>query len=335
MGPTLLLDKSAFQALSREEMNLVGRYFLWNRIRILFWEILGDLHKQTKIDSPRKESSILADKVNIVDSIENVDASVLCQGNLYGAEVIMDGRPIENASCHNIDGHLCGYVDEVPFCNLIHRWQRGEFTEDDALLAGIWKKDIKYLDPNGYREWLLKYHIIIPRCNSLSELHLEIENLVRNIHIQNAFLDMLMIHFGFDANTRNEIRSRVNNDRYPFQVMAPYAFYCLRVFALFLGGIVCDLTTRRMTDRIDLEYLFYLPFCNVFSSNDTFHKKLAPLLMKADQIFLSGDDLRCALKEMECFDPDREVMVGKCDPIPPMSKTSRIREIWIRTGWLY
>jgi len=317
-------------------MFVLGRYFYWNRISILNWEVIGDLHKDTKTGSLRKETSILADKFNLIDSVQNVDSSVLCQDNLLGAEVVMDGRPIRGgATYHDIDGQRCAYIDETPFCDLIHRWQRGEFTEDDERRAKIWKGPIVHIGNNEYREWLLKYRMIIPRCTSLRDLLVEINRLVRNVHTQSILLDMLLTHYGFTKRDRSIVRSRVNRCRYPLQVMSPYAYYCLRVFALFIGGAVCDLITSRPTDRIDLEYLFYLPFCNVFSSSDKLHKKLAPLLVKEHQVFLPGTELKQALREVGSVRPDPEEMMARCSPVPPMSKSCRIRDIWIRTGWLY
>lgn len=162
-----------------------------------------------------------------------------------------------------------------------------------------------------------------------------IGKLVRKVHTQSVFLDMLLTHYGVGERDRGVVRSRVNRSRYPLQVMSPYAYYCLRVFALFIGSAVCDLITRRPTDRVDLEYLFYLPFCNAFSSSDELHRKLAPLLVKDQQVFLSGADLKQALKEVGSVCPDPEGMMARCSPVPPMSKSCHIRDIWIRTGWLY
>jgi hypothetical protein len=43
---------------------------------------------------------------------------------------------------------------------------------------------------------------------------------------------------------------------------------------------------------LDAHYLFYLPFCHVFASFDRLHRLLAPLFLRPDQRFLSGDDLK-------------------------------------------
>lgn len=94
MGPTILLDKSAFQALTSHEMHRTTKYFQWNRVDILLVEIISDFLKKTKTVSSRNEASILADKVSVIDSVQNMNYIKLCLANLYGYEVVMDGRPI-------------------------------------------------------------------------------------------------------------------------------------------------------------------------------------------------------------------------------------------------
>ena len=42
----------------------------------------------------------------------------------------------------------------------------------------------------------------------------------------------------------------------------------------------------------DLMYLYYLPFCNVFVSNDRFHRKVVPEFLTPQQKFTWGFDLK-------------------------------------------
>jgi hypothetical protein len=105
---------------------------------------------------------------------------------------------------------------------------------------------------------------------------------------------------------------------------------------LFLGAYKFDLLLeKKPDDQIDLEYLFYLPFCHVFSSNDKFHMTLAPPLMRKDRLFLSGENLKKGIQEIEYLPAHKETMNAKCFPIPPMPKESIFREVWLKTGWLY
>jgi hypothetical protein len=56
--------------------------------------------------------------------------------------------------------------------------------------------------------------------------------------------------------------------------------------------------TTRATNRIDIEYLKYLPFTQVFSSSDRIHEKLFSSVANKGQEFIPGPALKSALREM-------------------------------------
>lgn len=338
MGPTLLLDKSAFQALTAREMHRLTDYFQWNRVDILFWEILSNLSKETKTASLRNELSILADKIPLIDSVQNVNYIQLCLANLWGENVLMDGRPLvapTSISTLN-DGHIGALFDETAFCQMIYRWQKGDFGEQDEISALLWKRIKSNLKADDCLEVMQANYIILPASKSISELEIELRNLLRNPKMQSVFLDMFLSYEDVDQGIRHRIRQRLIQCPYTLSKVAPYAFYCLRVFALFVGSYKFDLVpAKKPHDQIDLEYLFYLPFCHVFASNDRFHMTLAPALMTKDQFLLSGDDLKQGIQQIDSLPAHAETMNAKCAPIPQMPKESIIREAWLKTGWLY
>ena len=47
-----------------------------------------------------------------------------------------------------------------------------------------------------------------------------------------------------------------------------------------------NVLSERPTNRLDLEYLLYLPFCDILVSEDRLHRQLAPRLLRADQQFM-------------------------------------------------
>ena len=65
-------------------------------------------------------------------------------------------------------------------------------------------------------------------------------------------------------------------------------------------GLAADLISRdRPSNKIDLAYLYYLPFCMVFVSNDNLHARTIPLFLRPDQVFLSGPELKEDLKRLD------------------------------------
>ena len=79
---------------------------------------------------------------------------------------------------------------------------------------------------------------------------------------------------------------------------APYAFHCTRTFLLLLAGTQHRLFTDRSSNRIDIEYLFYAPFCEVFVSRDRLHRQLAPMVLKSGQRFVWSDDFKAELARL-------------------------------------
>ncbi len=338
MGPTLLLDKSAFHALKSCEMHKLTNYFQWNIVDILLQEIRCDFLKETKTASSRNKTSILADKVSKFDSVQNMNYIELCLHNLYGREVLMDCIPIvEPTSINTLDnGQRTAIIDNTPFGEMINRWQRGEFNKQDRDLANIWQDIKDSSKADGCIQFLQANHIIIPISTSIDELIIVVDKVLRNPKMQQVFLDMFLSYQDVGHTIKCNIKTRLKQCPYSLPKAAPYAFYCLKVFVLFLGAYKFNLLPKkRKDDQIDLEYLFYLPFCHVFSSKDKFHRTLAPPLMRKDQFFLPGEELKKGIQEIESLPAHKETMNAKCVPIPPMPKESIIRKVWLKTKWLY
>jgi hypothetical protein len=52
----------------------------------------------------------------------------------------------------------------------------------------------------------------------------------------------------------------------------------------------------KASDMLDAHYLYYLPFCHHFASNDALHSLVAPQLLSSDQKFIPGSELKATLK---------------------------------------
>ncbi len=51
--------------------------------------------------------------------------------------------------------------------------------------------------------------------------------------------------------------------------------------------------------QIDLAYLYYLPFCSVFSSKDRFPRQIVPLSLTDHQTFVEGHELKAELQKLD------------------------------------
>ena len=65
------------------------------------------------------------------------------------------------------------------------------------------------------------------------------------------------------------------------------------------GGPNPRLGRARASNRVDIAYLYYLPFATVFISGDKLHRSTVPLFLTNKQAYLSGDDFKDALAELD------------------------------------
>ena len=132
MGPIIILDKSAFQSLSRREHLFLDMHFMENLTPILGLELLSDLRKEEP-GSKTAEQKVteLAEKFGGSGPATNVDYQTLCLQSLLANHFPLDGRIIPQASrsVRARDGTRGFIVDLSPLDQAILRWSSGEFEE--------------------------------------------------------------------------------------------------------------------------------------------------------------------------------------------------------------
>jgi hypothetical protein len=90
---------------------------------------------------------------------------------------------------------------------------------------------------------------------------------------------------------------------------------------------------------MDVIYLAYLPFCNIFISSDKFHKNCASLFLRENQKFVWGQDIKADLKNIDkYFDSfsveDKMKGLYVVAPHPPV-ESPLVRLLWdeFLPGW--
>jgi hypothetical protein len=265
-------------------------------------EILGDLKKETEEGKTPSEERVkdFANKLFPMETVVNLHYKVLVKGDLLGNRVSMDGRPNVGMkkAVTSYSGKKGLLVEETEEEKSIYKWKDGNFSEADKELSTLWrmtttnedvlkrlKENIKSKLPNKIKDFI--------------ELNEMVSNLLSIQELQQNFLLATLQNFDIDALTGVQIFNRWSREGKPLLIdFAPYAFHCLKVDTLFLYGLASELISTRPTNRVDLEYLYYQPFGNIFTSNDKVHKNLAPLLLKNYQKFIVGTDLKQDLKSI-------------------------------------
>jgi hypothetical protein len=128
----------------------------------------------------------------------------------------------------------------------------------------------------------------------------------------------------------------------PIIDFAPYTTHLFKVDALYYLGIDRGfISGERTSNKVDMAYLYYLPFAMVFTSGDGLHARTVPLFLRSDQTFVPAVELKIALGELDGhFDalPDeiKQLGVMQFAGYPPADLNNTVTELWdkhMRSGW--
>ncbi|HSQ65570.1 MAG TPA: hypothetical protein VLM85_20260 [Polyangiaceae bacterium] len=294
--PALILDKSAFQALSRaEHAERVFRYEE-NIVPILLREIHSDLAKTFAGESPDAAVQTLAAKFLGSGGVINADHRTLCMGELSGmGQVEADGRPVldEYFEVREPDGSSSILIEPTSANKAILRWACAQFTAEERLAAQSLRASAGAFSVEALYGQLRRHQVLLPRPKRVSELPEIADDILARPAMQAPLLDWLMAQLHLPPRTRLAVERRWNGAGRPLLTdFAPYAHHCTRVLLLVLIGMRHNVLSSRKTNRLDAEYLFYVPFCEVFVSGDKLHEQLAPMVLGVGRKFVSLRDFK-------------------------------------------
>ncbi len=343
MGPIIILDKSTLQSLSINESALLENFFLTNITPLLYAETLADLEKQPK--GNRTAEEIVADlssKTPELNSYPNIYHRTLIKNNLLGRHIEMANFPIIRGGQPKIDpdGKVGIHFNEFPEISMMQRWYEGKFEDAERRIARRWRESLSNMDFD-INIGLAKN--VIPqdrRFRSLEEIKAFVDDFVQQPGEE--ILHLALQLFGVPRDSYSKvIRSYEQTGYTRFIEFTPYAAYVLKVDLLFYIGILNDLISKeRPSNWIDIAYLYYLPFCMVFSSNDKLHARTAPLFMEIGQTYIGGNELKQGLRELDHYytehlDEIESVGLIQFAPYPPSDMHNSVTRLWdvYLPGW--
>ncbi len=338
MGPIIILDKSALQSLSFDEIITLHKYYFLNIAPVLTIEILGDLKKPSKNTLSEEKVTELANKLLPLDSAINVYYMKPLIGSLLGYDIKMDGRPHITAGnpVQTSDGKRGIIIEETPEEKALFRWKNGEFTEAERILAERWRESTRGIDLERLKNLLKDAYSTKLRFKNLQELKRYLDELLMNSAFQVTLLKLLIFEFNLSNDIAQKIFFKWETEGYKLiKEFAPYAFYCISVNLFFQLGLMNNLIGTRSTNSVDLEYLYYFPFCRVFGSNDKFHKLVSPFFLKPNQSFISGQELKLDLnaisdKWKELDEKGRLKWKSEYGSSPPDNSDSLSSRLWYK-----
>jgi len=302
MGPITLFDKSFLQSLSVDEAVLFDNFLLTNIAPIFFAETLADLEKAIKAGrTPEQEVGLIAVKTPELHSSPNAFHLQLCIDSLLGGEVIMDGRPIIPGGKVVKTADRRGIIFDIPpEVEALERWQRHEFLEVERLFAKRWRKMIGSLNFGGIREGLHSIGINTECCRSLEDAKAISESIIDADGYSLDRMKFIFTVLGIPHKFFFFVWQRWGENYCPsLRKFAPYAAFVFTIDVFYYIVLATKLiSSEKVTNRLDIAYLYYLPFCMLFVSSDKFHRTCAPLFLRNDQLFIWGIDLKVIFRKL-------------------------------------
>jgi hypothetical protein len=337
LGPAVLFDKSFLQSLSVDESVWFDHFFRSTICPLFYVETLADLEKSVKIGrTPEQEVGIIANKFPEINGTPCLFHRDICISELLGQSIPLDSRvPIGGGRPSGTDGKKGFVYKESPESKAFQRWQKGEFLEIEREYAKSWREALSDIDLKNFEKNLDNLGLSSKNCQSLSDANELARRLLLNPGIQNKLVEIAFIIINVPQNLIGRIQTRwLINGCPPLRYFAPYTLYVLSVEVFFHIAISANLiSSERSSNRVDISYLFYLPFCHIFISSDKLHKKCTTYFLRTDQFFQWGRDIKSDLSRLNEYyknfpDFEKEKGLHKFAPIPPLDENFLICELW-------
>lgn len=339
MGPCVIFDKSFLQALNPDQAVIFDLLYQTNVVPVLFIEILADLAKEeARGRKPEEVTAGLAAKAPSMQVYLNAPHAALCVGEMFGQPVRMEGRPVIQGGQHmQADGREGTVFDLPGEIEAMLRWSDQRFTEGERTFAAAWREGVNALDLDRLaREF-------VPRSpvKTLEQAREEAARIVRADGSRFRLLKRVFDMLGVLPEHRSAIIARWKAAGGPaLPEFAPYAAHVVTVQVFF--GLALSkgfIAKERPSNQMDMAYLFYLPFCDVFVSGDKLHARTAPLFLRADQRFVRSEDLKADLAVLDThYSAMEEVKTEglfSLVPHPPKEGQFLAQELWdlARPDW--
>lgn len=306
MGPILIFDKSVLQSLNVDEANLFDHFYLTNITPLFFIETLADLEKEVRIGrTPEDIVGNLALKTPDMHSKQNIHHRTLLEGELAGLPGSIDmsyGRPhIGGGRTVELAGKTGTIFQPSPEEEAMLRWQNHDFLQLERQRAKKWRESLSNINFEDQYQFFQSFFPIskpktLPDVKRLVDFHIDEPD-------QEKLLVFGLTLIGTSQEFLRDVVVRWRNvGKPPIRLFAPYFTYVLSVDLFFYIAIAADLISRgRASHKIDIAYLYYLPFCMVFTSNDNLHAKIAPFFLRNNQTFILGTEIKEDLVKLDAY----------------------------------
>jgi hypothetical protein len=322
------------QSLTPEEVFELSVNFWLVETPVLIREIIADLRLDPSPGRiPRDVVRVLSQKMATAHGVRPVHFWKAAVANLLLQYVPMIGQVPVDGSASNVytsrDGQGTLY-DSAPEQAMWDRWAAGNFTVDDEQTATAWREGVKQLKLETIRDqWRGFARDEFRSAKNLSELISKIEQLFSSFEasIQRQILVTSLGFLNAPSETAAFVVTLARAGLIPrLKDVAPYSAYIAKLCFIFVAGLGRGFIGPRPSHLVDLQYLFYAPFCMVFISSDKFHRDMWPAV-EGNNAFLWGPQVKADLARRVAARAERKAS-GSEQPLGDFNDS--IDESWRR-----
>ncbi|WP_156827185.1 hypothetical protein [Hyphomicrobium zavarzinii] len=334
----VLFDKSAIEMLNVNEAAVFDCLFMTNLCPIYLVEVLADLQK--KETSGRDHAKVVADmarKTPVLHTYPNVVHTTMCLHELLGRPVGMDGRPsVGGGRAVKHAGKVSMVFDAQPEMEAFNRWQDGRFMDVERMFVAGWRQALLDMDLSGSAK-VIKGALGV---TAMPKNEADAFAMARQVMATTPRFELLKTAYfvlGLPKEMFRYVEQRWKSHGYPALTdYAPYVAHCFLVDLFFYIAIDKGLISPdRPSNRTDMAYLYYLPFCEVFLSNDKLHRRAAPLFLTERQRFVVAGELKPELTTLEAAlwelpEDQKEEGLFHLAGRPPEGSSGLLKSLWDR-----
>jgi len=302
MGPSLIFDKSALESLNIDEAVMMDNFYMSTITPLFFVECLADLEKAIKSKStPEQLVGSLADRSPDLQGYPNVHHMDVLTSELQGYFKMneTDGRvAMAGGRAVQLDGKTGFVYKESDEAMAFRRWSRREFLEVERQIARRWRRSLTGIDIEKMVTHVSEQVGPWRMPKSFADAKQLADAMIDNLNPE------FLLRFGLDLLAMPEptaivVHEWIQNRRPNLRQYLPYFVFMLTINLFFCLALPAKLFSNvKQSHMIDLAYLYYLPFCSVFVSQDNFHKQTVPLFLGPMQDFVNGVDFKEDMRKL-------------------------------------
>lgn len=271
MGPSLIFDKSALQALNPDEAMWLDNFYLANITPMFFVETLADLEKEVrKGKAPEELVGNIANKTP-ENGCVNTNYENLLFGELTGqGKVELAGRPAVFEGQAVKLGNETGVIFRPsPEAEAFQRWQKHQFLDIERTIAKKWREGLKSITREDSGAILREVFGSLVKPQTLEEVKHQVDSVMDSAQRREVLIFGLKL-LGIAPEFQASIIQRWEMEgKGSLREFAPYFVHVFSVNLFFYLGTAAGLFSafpHPLTHGIDVAYLYYLPFCMIFVS---------------------------------------------------------------------